>query len=168
MKRKDLTICCICDSRDIKVIDKWYDGLPVAICDPCRISVERKVEFDKMSELGRKLKYIMGDVQRRKKKKLPVSYQKGVIERIESVCKSLGIDTQREFRVDTGRIDLVLKIPQCMVAIEVERQERLAKDKLKITSIGKGAIVFDTYKDKIDEEFIKQLISSYSGIKVFV
>ena len=168
-RRRDLTICLICDSRSIKIADLG-DGVPAAFCERCLEMVQKSIEYQKMAELGRKLRYVMGDVLKRKKKvkKLPVSYQKGVIERIEKICTGLGIDTKREYRIGTGRIDLILKTPQSMVAIEVERQERLSKDKLKIAAIGKGAIIFDTYKEKIDEEFVKRLIQADSELKVFV
>ena len=131
--------------------------------------LQKSVEQEKMTKLGQKLKYVMGDASKGKKKvkKLPISYQRSVIERIEKICASLGIDTKREYRVSDGRIDLILKTPQSMVAVEVERKKELAKDKLKIGGIGKGAIIFDTYKDKIDEEFIKQLMQAGSEIKVF-
>lgn len=115
------------------------------------------------------MKYVMGDVARRKKiKKPPGSYQRGIIEHIEDICHRLGISTQREFKVGTGRVDLILKTPQSTFAIEVERQHRVTRDKIKITAVGKGAIIFDTFTDKLDEDFIKELITSDAGIKVFV
>ena len=168
-RRRDLTICLICDSRSIKIADLG-DGVPTAYCDQCFDMLQKDIEQDKMTKLGQKLRYVMGDVPKRlkKTKKLRISYQKDVIECIERICTDLGIDTQREYRVGTGRVDLILKTPQRMVAIEIERQKQVTSDKVKIMTVGKGAIIFDTYKDKIDEEFIKQLVSSETGIKVFV
>ena len=167
IKREVLSICYICDSVDIKIVAEWYDGLPIAICDSCFVSFEEQAELERITQLGRKLKYVMSDVRKRGKK-APVNYQKGVIEQIELICKNLGIETKREYRVAIGRIDLILKTPQSMVAVEVERQKQLAKDKLKISGIGKGAIIFDTYREKINEDFVKQLLQTGSEIKVFV
>lgn len=142
------------------------DGIKVSNLDPIYICIEHvPVYFDTILSIARDYDQV------------------NLIAKLELTAKEIGLNSKREylvrFRKSRGLIDIVILNENGNFGIEVINNKSVPKSKtskqyrrtvnhsrLKIKALGRGAIIFTNFSNKLNKESLKKILKS-KQIKVY-